>query len=94
MALAGVAHSVLGRALLSEGRLPAAVTELKTAAGMLKDSPEDMAGAFYYLGYTYARMERAADAITALTEAASMSSPYQQPAQELLEKIKAARRRK
>jgi len=92
--LAGVAHSVLGRALLNEGRFPAAAAELKTATTLLKESPDDLAGAFYYLGYTYAKMERAADAIAALTEAAGFQSAYQQPAQELLEKIKAARGRR
>jgi tetratricopeptide (TPR) repeat protein len=91
--LAGVAHSVLGRVLLGEGKFPAAVAELKSATTMLTDSPDDRAGAFYYLGFTYAKMERAADAINALTEASNINGPYQQPAQDLLAKIKAARAR-
>jgi tetratricopeptide (TPR) repeat protein len=92
--LAGVAHSVLGRVLLQEGKFPAAATELKTATSLLKDSPEDLAGAWYYLGFAYAKMERAADAINALTQAGNIQGPYQQPAQELLAKIKAAQSRK
>ncbi len=91
--LAGVAHSVLGRVLLEQGKFAAAVAELKSATTMLADSPDDRAGAFYYLGFAYAKMERAADAISALTEASNISSPYQQPAQDLLAKIKAARAR-
>jgi tetratricopeptide (TPR) repeat protein len=92
--LAGVAHSVLGRVLLQESKYPAAATELKTATTLLKESPEDLAGAWYYLGFAFAKMERGADAINALTEAGSIPGPYQQPAQELLAKIKAARTRK
>ena len=92
--LAGVAHSVLGRVLLQESKFPAAATELKTATALLNDSPEDLAGAWYYLGFAYAKMEHAADAIRALTEAGNIPGPYQQPAQELLAKIKAARTRK
>ena len=92
--LAGVAHSVLGRVLMGQGQFPTAATELKTATAMLKDSPEDLAGAYYYLGFAYAKMERAADAIAALTSASEIASPYKGPAQELLNKIKAARRRR
>jgi len=92
--LAGVAHSVLGRALLQESKFPAAATELKTASTLLKDSPEDLAGACYYLGFAYVKMERATDAINALTQAGNIQGPYQQPAQELIGKIKAARSKK
>ncbi len=92
--LAGVAHSVLGRVLLQENKFPAAATELKTATALLQDAPEDLAGALYYLGFAYAKMERAADAISALTQAGNIQGPYQQPARELLAKIKAARSRK
>ncbi|MBZ5629082.1 MAG: hypothetical protein LAO06_09475 [Acidobacteriia bacterium] len=92
--LAGAAHSVLGRVLLQESKFPAAATELKAATTLLQDSPEDLAGALYYLGFAYAKMERAADAIGALTQAGNIQGPYQQPAQELLAKIKAARSRK
>lgn len=92
--LAGVAHSVLGRVLLQENKFSAAATELKAATALLRDSPEDLAGAWYYLGFAYAKMERAADAIGALTQAGNIQGPYQQPARDLLAKIKAARSRR
>jgi tetratricopeptide (TPR) repeat protein len=92
--LAGVAHSVLGRVLLQQRKYPAAATELKTATALLQDSPQDLAGACYYLGFAYAKMERAADAISVLTQAGNIQGPYQQPARELLAKIKAARSRR
>ncbi len=91
--MAGVAHSVLGQVLLRESKLPAAAQELKTAAGLLKGSPQDAAGAWYYLGFTYAKMERASEAIQALTEAAAGDTAYKQPAQDLLNKIRAVRPR-
>jgi tetratricopeptide (TPR) repeat protein len=92
--LAGVAHSVLGRALLQENKFPTAATELKTATALLQDSPDDLAGAWYYLGFAYAKMERAADATNAFIQAGNIQGPYQQPAHEALAKIKAARLRK
>jgi tetratricopeptide (TPR) repeat protein len=92
--LTGVAHSVLGRVLLQESKFPAAAAELKTANALLQDSPEDLAGVWYYLGFAYAKMERAADAISALTQAGNIQGPYQQPARDLLAKIKAARSKK
>jgi tetratricopeptide (TPR) repeat protein len=92
--LAGVAHSVLGRVLLQESKFPASAAELKTATTFLQDSPDDLAGAWYYLGFAYAKMERAADAMSALTQAGNIQGPYQQPARDLLAKIKAARSRK
>jgi tetratricopeptide (TPR) repeat protein len=92
--LAGVAHSVLGRSLLQDAKYPAAAAELKSATALLKDSPEDVAGAWYYLGFAFIKMERAADAISALTQAAGIEGPYRQPAQELMGKVKAARTKK
>lgn len=89
--LAGVAHSVLGRVLLQEGKFPAAAGELKAATALLQDSPEDLAGAWYYLGFAYAKMERVADATNAFTQAGNIQGPYQQPAREALAKIRAAR---
>lgn len=92
--LAGLAHSVLGQALLRENKFAPAVTELKTASSALSNSPQDQACAFYYLGFAYAKMERAADAITALKEAAKADTPYKGPAEEMISKIQAARRRR
>jgi tetratricopeptide (TPR) repeat protein len=89
--LAGVAHSVLGRVLLQESKYAAGASELKAATTLLQGSPEDLAGACYYLGFAYAKLERAADAISALKQAADIPGPYQQPARDLLTKIYQAR---
>jgi hypothetical protein len=85
---------VLGQVLLRESRFPAAAAELKSATTLLKDSPQDEAGAYYYLGFVYAKMERGGDAVAALTQAAKEDTPYRGPAQELMGKIQAARRGK
>lgn len=90
--LAGVAHSILGQVLLRDSRFAPAATELRTATTLLKDSPQDQAGAYYYLGFAYVKLERGADAIAALTQAAKADTPYRGPAQELIGKIQAARR--
>ncbi len=90
--LAGVAHSVLGQALVRENKFAPAVTELKTATSILKDSPQDEAAAYYFLGFAYAKLEKAADALTALNQAAKYDTPYKGPAQEMIGKIQAARK--
>ena len=92
--LAGLAHSVLGQVLLRENKFASAAGELKTATGMLKDSPQDEEGAYYYLGFAYAKLERGGDAVAALTQAAKVDTPYRGPAQDLMTKIQAARRRR
>jgi hypothetical protein len=92
--LAGVAHSVLGQVLLHENKFALAATELRTATTLLQESPQDEAGANYFLGFAYVKLERGGDAIAALTQAAKADTPYRGPAQELIGKIQAARRGK
>ena len=92
--LAGVAHSVLGQALVRENKFAAGVAELKTATSILKDSPQDEAAAYYFLGFAYAKLERGGDAVTALQQAAKYDTPYKAPAEEMIGKIQAARRAK
>lgn len=92
--LSGVAHSVLGQALVRENKFAAGVAELKTATSILKDSPQDEAAAYYFLGFAYAKLERGGDAVAALTQAAKYDTPYKGPAQDMIGKIQAARRKK
>jgi len=90
---AGMAHSTLGYAYLKENKTAAAVPELKTAAALLK--PEDQqqyAIALYRLGFAYAKLpNHVNEAREVLTEAASIAGPVQQPSQDLLTKVNAAR---
>jgi len=87
---AGVAHTALGRADLIQEKLPSAVNELKTAAGLLQDDPPDQQVALYYLGYASAKLNRKAESIAALEKAAAINGPYQGPAKEMLNKVQAA----
>lgn len=92
--LAGIAHSVLGQVLLRGNKFAPAAAELKTATTLLKGSAQDEAGALYFLGFAYAKMERPAEAVSALTQATKLDTPYKAPAEELLSKIQTARKRR
>ncbi len=89
---AGFAHSVLGYILLKEEKTPAGIVELKTAVGMLKDSPQDLAVALYRLGYAHAKLKQYAEAKGVLTEAIAIEGPVQPLARDLLQKVNAARK--
>jgi tetratricopeptide (TPR) repeat protein len=89
---AGAAHSTLGYALMKQDKTAAAVPELKAAVALLKgqdDQSYAMAG--YRLGYAYAKLNRVSEAREVLTEVVKITGPIQQPAQDLLLKVNAAR---
>jgi tetratricopeptide (TPR) repeat protein len=89
---AGAAHSVLGYALMKEDKTVAAVPELITASALLKGGDEQSyAIAMYRLGFAYAKLNKIAEAREVLNEIVKMPGPVQQPAQELLTKVNAAR---
>jgi len=87
---AGLAHTTLGRAELNQEKLVPAVTDLKAAASLLQDDPQDQQPALFYLGYAYAKQNHKADAVAALEKAAAISGPYQGPAKDMLAKVSAA----
>ena len=87
---AGLAYTTLGRAELNQEKLVAAVADLKTAASLLQDDPQDQQPALFYLGYAYAKQNHKADAMAALEKAAAISGPYQGPAKDMLAKVSAA----
>ena len=89
--LGGVAHSALGWSMVRQEKALPGVAELRTATTLLKDDPPDLAEALFRLGYASAKLNRAAEAIQALTRASQIEGPYQKPAQEMLARIKAAR---
>jgi len=89
---AGAAHSVLGYALMKEDKTAAAVPELKTASALLKGGDEQSyAIAMYRLGFAYAKLNKVAEAREVLNEIVKIPGPVQQPAQDLLAKVNAAR---
>ena len=88
----GVAHSTLGYAYMKQDKTAAAITELKSASGLLKGlDDQQYAAALYRLGYAYAKLNRVSEARDALTEAAKIPGPVQPLSQDLLAKVNAAR---
>ena len=89
---AGAAHSTLGYAYLKQDKTSAAIPELKSASTLLKGlDDQQYAIALYRLGFAYAKLNKVSEAREALTEVVKISGPVQQPAQELLGKVNAAR---
>ena len=88
----GVAESTLGYALMKQEKTAAAVTHLKTAVSVLKGQDDvSYATALYRLGYAYAKLNKVSDAREVLSEAVKIPGPLQQPSQDLLSKVNAAR---
>jgi tetratricopeptide (TPR) repeat protein len=88
----GVAHSTLGYAYMKQDKTAAAVTELKSASGLLKGlDDQQYAVALYRLGYAYAKLNRTTEARDVLMEAAKIPGAVQAPSQDLLSKVNAAR---
>jgi tetratricopeptide (TPR) repeat protein len=89
---AGAAHSTLGYAYMKQDKTAAAIPELKSALALLKGQDDQQyAIAMYRLGFAYAKLNRVSEAREVLQEAVKISGPVQQPAQDLLAKVNAAR---
>ena len=77
---------------MKQDKTASAIPELKTASTLLKGQDDQQyAIAMYRLGYAYAKLNRVNEAREVLTEAARISGPIQQPSQDLLAKVNAAR---
>lgn len=88
----GVAHSTLGYALMKQDKTAAAIPQFKSALELLKGQDDTAyAAALYRLGYAYAKTNKVSDARDVLERAVKIEGPVQQPAQELLTKVNAAR---
>jgi tetratricopeptide (TPR) repeat protein len=89
---AGVAHSTLGYALMKQNKTATAIAELKQASTLLKgQDDQSYAVAMYRLGFAYAKLNRVTEAREVLSEVVKLPGPVQQPAQDLLVKVNAAR---
>jgi tetratricopeptide (TPR) repeat protein len=88
----GAAHSTLGYALLKQDKTASSIPHFKAATTLLKGQDDQQyAIALYRLGYASAKINKVAEAKTALAEAAAIAGPMQQPAKDLLTKVNAAR---
>jgi tetratricopeptide (TPR) repeat protein len=89
---AGVAHSTLGYVYMKQDKTAAAIPELKSASALLKgQDDQSYALAMYRLGFAYGKLNKVTEAREVLTEAVKINGPIQQPAQDLLAKVNAAR---
>jgi len=89
---AGMAHGTLGYAYMKQDKTAAAIPELKSASALLKGQDDQQyAIAMYRLGFAYAKLNKVSEARDVLQEAVKISGPVQQPAQDLLAKVNAAR---
>jgi tetratricopeptide (TPR) repeat protein len=89
---AGVAHATIGYAYMKQEKTAAAIPELKSASVLLKGlDDQQYAIAMYRLGFAYAKLSKVSEARDVLQEAVRISGPVQQPAQDLLAKVNAAR---
>jgi tetratricopeptide (TPR) repeat protein len=89
---AGLAHSTLGYAYMKQDKTAAAIPELRSGSALLKGQDDQQyAIAMYRLGFAYAKLSKVSEARDVLQEAVKISGPVQQPAQDLLAKVNAAR---
>jgi len=83
----GLAYSSLGQIDVNKDQNAEAVAAFKQAAPLLKSNPFSYARNQYRLGFTLAKMKKIPEARAALTEAASIDTPYRALAQQTLAKI-------
>jgi len=87
----GLALSALGQISLEKKLNGPAVDYLTKAAPLLKSNAASYARNQYRLGFAYVNLKKNAEAKQAFTDAASVDSPYQGPAQQKLGQLNAAK---
>lgn len=85
----GLALSALGQINIEKKDNAQAVENLKTAAPLLKSDPGSYARNQYRLGFALLNLKKVPEAKVALTEAASVNSPYKALAQDKLKALPA-----
>jgi len=86
----GLAWTALGQVYIQRKRDTQALEALRTAAPLLKPDAVTYARNQYRMGFALLNLKRVAEARAALTEAASIESPYRALAQEKLKSLPAA----
>ncbi len=90
----GLALSSLGQVNIEKKDNAQAVTNLKAAAPLLKPDDGSYARNQYRLGFALLNLKKNAEAKEALTQAASVNSPYKAMAQDKLKSLASPARRK
>jgi len=86
----GLALSALGQVYLQKKNNVGAVENFKTASPLLKPDAGSYARNQYRLAFALLNLKKITDAKAALTDAASVNSPYKQPALDKLKALNAA----
>ena len=88
----GMGHYTVGYVYLKQEKTAAAIPELRAACGLLKgQDDQSYALAAFRLGFAYGKLNKLAEAREVLNEAVKIPGPVQQPAQDLLSKVNAAK---
>jgi tetratricopeptide (TPR) repeat protein len=85
-----VAWSAIGQAYITQRKDTQALEAFRTAAPLLKPDATSYARNQYRMGFALINLKRIPEARTALTEAASVESPYRAMAQAKLKELPAA----
>jgi tetratricopeptide (TPR) repeat protein len=89
---AGASHNIIGWAYFKQDKTVSAISEFKSASGLLKGQDDQQyAGALYGLGSAYAKLNKLTEAREVLTEAAKIPGSLQAMSQDLLTKVNSAR---
>ena len=83
----GLALSTLGQVNLQKKNNPQAVQNFQAAAPLLKSNDVSYARNAYRMGFAFINLKKMPEAKAAFTTAASLNTPYKQPAQEKLATI-------
>jgi tetratricopeptide (TPR) repeat protein len=83
----GLAWSVEGQILINREDLDGALSAFQKASPLLKSNTVYYARNLYRLGFTYARMKKVPEATAALTEAASLNTPFKAMALQTLQQL-------
>jgi tetratricopeptide (TPR) repeat protein len=86
----GLALSTLGQVNMQKKNNAQAIQNFQAAAPLLKSNDIGYARNAYRLGFAFLNSKKFPDAKAAFSEAASVNSPYKQPAQDKLKTIPAA----
>jgi tetratricopeptide (TPR) repeat protein len=86
----GLAWSAEGQILINHNDLDGAVSAFQKASPLLKSNTIYYARNLYRLGFTYARMKKIPEATAALTEAASLNTPFKAMAQQTLLQVQSS----
>ena len=86
----GLALSTLGQVNMQKKNNPQAIQNFQAAAPLLKSNDTAYARNEYRMGFAFINLKKFPDAKAAFTEAASVNSPYKQPAMDKIKTLPAS----